>query len=510
MTERLTHEYGEVRLTQRLWTQLYHTLMTERERETKCFLLCQSVELGDCVVFLARELVPLREEDYIERSPARVVTRPEFVHALLQRCANEGLSLLEAHSHPWGGNARFSEVDHRSDRQKFETTQSIPPPFRHGTLVFGSDMSFEGHLWDYTNREVVPIVRVKVLGEPYQIRYATNFHEPSLEQAQCALYDRQVRAFGEQGQTILSQLSVAIVGAGGMGSQIALALAHLGIGHLTLIDPDRLEMSNLNRVVGALWFQAEARLPKVEALARHLNRVRPPSEWAVEPLPIDAREPLALPHLLSADLIIGAVDSAVVRQYLNLVAVCGLIPYLDAGVGVRAEEGQLKDGGGQVQVILPGETACLTCVGNLVKQSVEEQLTPLQRAMSIARGYIQGEPIPNPQVVFLNGIMANLLAWELVKLCTGCHPVEPYVYYRLLEQKVFPVDAPRNPECFVCGEGNSLLGMGLAGIQGYQRKDRAPKSIPTPRSSKVAEAEGVSKPKLSKRKEKKKRKRSKA
>ncbi len=487
MEEPLTHEYGEVRIPFRLWEALYHTLLTERERETKCFLVCQSLEMGDSTVFLVRELVPLREEDYEERSSARVVTRPEFVHALLQRCANEGLSLLEAHSHPWGGNARFSQVDHRSDLQKFQTTEVIPPPFRHGTLVFGSDMSFEGHLWDYTNREVVPIVRIKVLGEPYQIRYATNFAMPSLESALRTLYDRQVRALGDQGQTILSRLSVAIVGAGGMGSQAAMALTHLGVGHLTLIDPDRLEMSNLNRVVGALWFQAERRQPKVEALARHLNRVRPPSDWGVEPLPIDVREPLALAHLLSADVIVGAVDSAVVRHYLNLVAVCGLVPYLDAGVGVRAEGGQLREGGGQVQVILPGETACLTCVGHLVKQSVQEQLTPQQRAMSVARGYIQGEPVANPQVVFLNGVVANLLVWELVKLCTGCHAVQPYVYYNLLEQKAFPVDAPRNPDCFVCGDSNSLLGMGLVGIEGYQRRAEksAPARIPPPRSSKA-------------------------
>lgn len=483
----LTHEYGEVRFPQALWEQVYQTLLTERERESKCFLLCRALELDDCVVFLVRELVPLSEEDYEERSPARVVTRPEFVHALLQRCAREGLALLEAHSHPWGGNARFSAIDHRSDRQKFETTEVIPPPFRHGTLVFGSDMSFEGHLWDYTNREVVPIVRIKVVGEPYQIRYATNFAQPRLEQAQRDLYDRQVRAFGEQGQRLLSQLHVALVGAGGMGSQIALALTHLGVGHLTLIDPDPMEMSNLNRVVGALWHQAETRQYKVDALARHLSRIHPPDTTRIEPLPIDARDPFALKWLLQADLIVGAVDSAVVRHYLNVVSSAGLIPYLDAGVGVRSERGMLQAGGGQVQVVLPGETACLTCVGHSVRQSVEEQLTPLQRAMAVARGYIQGEPIPNPQVVFLNGVVANLLVWELVKLCTGCHPVEPYVYYDLLAQKVFPAHAPRNPDCFVCGDHDSLLGTGYSGVEGYQRRaDRsAGARVPPPPAPKA-------------------------
>jgi hypothetical protein len=59
--------------------------------------------------------------------------------------------------------------------------------------------------------------------------------------------------------------------------------------------------------------------------------------------------PELLPLLLGCDLLIGAVDSATVRQYLNLLAVCALIPYLDAGVGIRAEAGRIQQGGGQVQ-----------------------------------------------------------------------------------------------------------------------------------------------------------------
>jgi molybdopterin-synthase adenylyltransferase len=283
---------------------------------------------------------------------------------------------------------------------------------------------------------------------------------------------------------VLSRLRVAVVGAGGLGSQIANALALLGVGQLLLIDPDRLELSNLNRVVGASYAQAQRRWRKVYALAQRLNRARPPERRTVVPLPLDARAREALAHLLGCDLIIGAVDSAVVRQYLNTVAMCALIPYLDAGVGVRSEGGRLMQGGGQVQVIVPGTTACLACVGRGIRQSVEEQLTPHQRELSIRGGYIQGEAIPNPQVVFLNGVVANLLVWELVKLTTHCAPVQPYVYYDLLGQHAFPARAERNPNCLLCAaHPDSLLGQGLHGLMGYLAPKRAPKSkpIPTPR-----------------------------
>jgi molybdopterin/thiamine biosynthesis adenylyltransferase len=64
-------------------------------------------------------------------------------------------------------------------------------------------------------------------------------------------YDRQVGLFGDAGQEILRGARVAIIGLGGVGSLLAQYLAHLGVGHFILIDPDRVEITNLPRVVGA-------------------------------------------------------------------------------------------------------------------------------------------------------------------------------------------------------------------------------------------------------------------
>ena len=64
-------------------------------------------------------------------------------------------------------------------------------------------------------------------------------------------FDRQVRALGSAGQKYLESLTVAIVGLGGTGSIAAEQLAHLGVRKFILVDPDRIEMTNLNRVVGA-------------------------------------------------------------------------------------------------------------------------------------------------------------------------------------------------------------------------------------------------------------------
>ncbi|RMH07131.1 MAG: hypothetical protein D6697_09280, partial [Armatimonadetes bacterium] len=261
---------GEVRIPHALWQQLRATLLADCSVETKCFLLCRTLESESRVVFLVREVVPVPDDAYVQRTAGLVETRPEFVHALLVRCAREGYALLDAHTHPWGPNPRFSKIDDRSDFLKFQTTQSMSPPFRHGSLVFGNDMSFEGRFWDYQRQQMAPIVRLSVLRAPLEIRYGTGLKPLWLDKAEQTLYDRQIRAFGAEGQAVLSSLRVALVGAGGLGSQIANALTLLGVGQLVLIDPDRLELSNLNRVVGASYAQAQRGWRKVYALAQRL------------------------------------------------------------------------------------------------------------------------------------------------------------------------------------------------------------------------------------------------
>ncbi len=64
-------------------------------------------------------------------------------------------------------------------------------------------------------------------------------------------FDRQAHLFGDAGQRILSGCTVAVVGVGGMGMLIVEYLARLGVGRLILIDPDRVEQSNLPRLPGA-------------------------------------------------------------------------------------------------------------------------------------------------------------------------------------------------------------------------------------------------------------------
>src|SRR3546814_2730124 len=85
--------------------------------------------------------------------------------------------------------------------------------------------------------------------------------------------DRQVRAFGAVGQARLALLRILVVGAGGTGSVSLQQLAHLGAMDVIVIDPDCVEATNLNRLVGAT--PADIGKPKVHVARRMIEAINP-------------------------------------------------------------------------------------------------------------------------------------------------------------------------------------------------------------------------------------------
>ncbi|MBR2144696.1 MAG: ThiF family adenylyltransferase, partial [Akkermansia sp.] len=88
-------------------------------------------------------------------------------------------------------------------------------------------------------------------------------------------YDRQtlLPEIGQEGQRLLKQARVLIVGIGGLGSPAALYLAGAGVGTLGLVDDDRVSLTNLHRQV--LYTQSEVGQPKVRCAARRLKALNP-------------------------------------------------------------------------------------------------------------------------------------------------------------------------------------------------------------------------------------------
>ena len=170
---------------------------------------------------------------------------------------------------------------------------------------------------------------------------------------QTGKYSRQVLfgGIGEEGQQRLRQARVAIVGCGALGSGHANALARAGVGFLRIVDRDFVEESNLQRQM--LFDEEDAReaLPKAVAAERKLQRIN--SEVKVEGVVADLIPENAEELLGDCLLILDGTDNFETRWLLNDVAVKLGLPWIYGGVVA---------GRGVVMPIVPGETACFTCL----------------------------------------------------------------------------------------------------------------------------------------------------
>jgi molybdopterin/thiamine biosynthesis adenylyltransferase len=217
-------------------------------------------------------------------------------------------------------------------------------------------------------------------------------------------FDRQ-SFLGGHSEQVLAGLAVAIVGYGGGGSHIGQQLAHLGIGRVIVVDPDAIELSNLNRVVGATQEDVRRSRLKVKIAERTLRAIRP--EIVVNALAVEWQR--ALPILRTAHVVFGAVDSFAQRVALEAFARRFLIPYIDIGMDVRSSEAGYSIVG-QVVLSMPG-TPCLRCMGIIDDATLA--------AEERARQY--GEAGSRPQVVWPNGVLASTAVGLLLQLVTPWH-----------------------------------------------------------------------------------------
>lgn len=159
--------------------------------------------------------------------------------------------------------------------------------------------------------------------------------------------------FGAESQARLASSHALLVGVGALGCASADLLARAGVGTLTLVDRDVVELTNLQRQCLFDESDAAERRPKAEAAAARLARVN--SSIRINPRVMDVTS-RSLPRLLrdaKPDVIVDGTDNAGTRYLLNDAAVRDSIPFVYGGViGTR----------GMQMTVLPGASACLRCV----------------------------------------------------------------------------------------------------------------------------------------------------
>jgi adenylyltransferase/sulfurtransferase len=157
--------------------------------------------------------------------------------------------------------------------------------------------------------------------------------------------------WGSEGQARLAASSVLLVGCGALGCSIADALARAGVGRLTLVDRDVVELTNLQRQTLYTERDAAEGMPKAEAARRRLAEVN--AEVEVRAVVADFSTKNAAKLAAGASLVMDGTDNFETRYLVNDLAVKDGIPYIYGGaVGTR----------GMAMTVIPGRTPCLRCV----------------------------------------------------------------------------------------------------------------------------------------------------
>jgi molybdopterin/thiamine biosynthesis adenylyltransferase len=163
-------------------------------------------------------------------------------------------------------------------------------------------------------------------------------------------YARQIMLpeIGEAGQEQLLRARVLIVGAGGLGSSLITYLAAAGIGHLGIIDDDRVELSNLARQI--IHETGDIGRLKVESAADRIHELNP--DVAVEIYPFALSEKNAAKLVAKYDIIADGCDNFETRFIVNAACVKAEKPLVSAAISGFS---------GQVMTIAPG-SPCYQCV----------------------------------------------------------------------------------------------------------------------------------------------------
>jgi molybdopterin/thiamine biosynthesis adenylyltransferase len=362
--------------------------------------------------------------------------RPEFVAEVSQQARRNNESVVFVHTHPFSLN-EFSEIDDRGE-VKLETfiNQRIPG-VAHASMLLTPQRSIARELGQRRPLLVTGVGDKITWGEAAEVIDSVNH------------YERQIRAFGITGQQILASLRVGIVGLGGTGSIVLQQLVHLGVNNFVLLDPDTVEATNLNRLVGAT--SADVGRSKVAVAEKWASKIN--SQIYIEAKEESVLKSSVARSLAATDFVFCCTDSHGSRAVLNQLAYQYLVPVIDMGVVIATQRGHITHIAGRTQMLAPG-IACMVC-GNLLdsEQVRRDLLTDFERK---ADPYIVDETEPAPSVISLNSTMASLAITMFLNAVLGIPGSSRFLNYNAITGVCRPAFCAPHPSCIVCSSRGAL------------------------------------------------------
>ena len=390
-----------------LHAQVKRHLFPRDGLEAAAILICTRTP-GPRRRFLVREIICVPYAACKRRARDAITWPGEYLEQAIDLAESTASVIILIHSHP-GGLFGFSDADDESDRKV------IPSLFHaFGSLHGSAIMTADG------------AIRARLYGPSFQAR-AVDLVTVAGDDL-CYWWDDKARFTGPEDRPVaftsgmtaeVGRLSAAVIGASGTGSVVGEQLARLGFGRVSIIDFDRLEWKNLNRILNSKRVDADANRLKVDVFAEAVAAYR--GEGVAIPVAASIATRDAVLAAAQSDVVFCCVDTLEARQIADLIGAAFLLPLFDVGVVIpvrkKGEAFAIADVCGRIDYIQPGGST-LQDRGVYTPESLRgeylRKVAPDAHQQELDAGYLKGLVEEAPAVITLNMRAASACVNEFI------------------------------------------------------------------------------------------------
>ena len=340
------------------------------QQEDLCFALWRPSTGNERRTALVDEILLPRENDRLLHGNASF--QPDYIARVIGIARERKAGLAFMHSHPGYGWQAMSEADVEAERDVLAYPAGATGLPLVG-LTIGGDGYWSSRFWERDGDQMRRhwCTKTRVVGPKSYELYFNNHVDPVPERRQ--VLRRTYDTWGQDSQNKISRLRVGIVGLGSVGCIVAEAMARIGVANITLIDPDKVEEHNLDRLLYGT-VKDIGRL-KVELVSEAMRRNGTAERIRVYAWPTSVQNSEAYKAALDCDIIFSCVDRPLPRDVLNYIAQAHMIPVIDGGVSVETDtsKDRLFSAHWRAHVVTPYHQ-CLRCSGQYNSSDVIMEL----------------------------------------------------------------------------------------------------------------------------------------
>jgi len=434
----------------------------QNERAVFCYVEANS---DDPSRFYVRAIHLPDEEDYQIKTPAFNSLTPDAQIKLFNTFRRrEEMGLLEIHSHPFAAHGVFSSIDDANFPEFCrDVTRRKEGSFMLRMVVGRDEDGFTCLFSLPDSHKEVPVTEIRVIGRNTvkKIRPVSNsskfrlrlFPVNTKKTSTDNRFTRNVEWLGDVAQGKLSQITLGCIGAGGLMNPFILEAMHTGFKKFVIVDFDKIEEVNFNRLFGIT--SKDIGQYKVDVLKREMLKFDPDLDITVIKKKIQDDE--VQDALQNTDILVSGVDNNESRLVTQIFAARHMIPMFDMGSGIYLDDDHTKIAakGAQVRVFIPGY-ACLACQG----LNVEEIHSDTWMEARKSAGYVMDTNESPGSVITFNAAIASVALSMLIDYITGINKIPLQVNYDELNYTMRGRNISSRSDCPICGE-EGVLGAGM-------------------------------------------------